>query len=265
MTRKQKIILFTGVSIFLFSLYLAFHRFYNHFYEFTLTGLFLILLSFDFFKTITLKEYSLMYRIFFVGGLIGDLFLGQIITKLWFYTYSNYLEYLSLYLLIYPLGGIIMVQTYIFLKELLFKIKSNSKTNYRYLKGLFYISFFLFLIILIFRKDIPYFGFCLFSFSSLVAFFWFNYKAQKLYNLSYLGELFNKPLSVVFITFLTAYLQGLVHESPNVFARQWVYQNFPLGNMTFLGINPTVFFIGWIILTVVPVSGYYRLVKKQLK
>jgi len=55
-----------------------------------------------------------LYSLFFLGGIIADLLLGISVTKLWYYNYHYYFEYIPLYFLIYPLGGIVMVQTFVF-------------------------------------------------------------------------------------------------------------------------------------------------------
>lgn len=89
----KKINFYMGILLFLISLIMAFYYHYNHFYEFMLAGLFLILgyLTKDKLK----KEiYYKVYPHYFVFGILGDLIFGINLAKLWHYNYDLIVEYI---------------------------------------------------------------------------------------------------------------------------------------------------------------------------
>jgi len=234
----RSFVLFSGFAVFIFSLFLAFLK-YNHFYEFTLIGLFFILHYFVS-KLINKKVYLSLYFIFFAGGLIADFLLGISIVKLWYYNYHHYFEYVPLYFLIYPLGGIVMAQTFVLFKTFFQTRQSEQETakiSTRVLKILFFTTlvFSLLIIFLNLIYGLKYFGFILYFLLTLSAFFYFNYKSEKF------SKLLKEPKLYIFITLFTAYLNAFVHEFPNTFAKQWIYQNFPFNDILILNIPITVF------------------------
>ena len=258
------LISFFGFTVFLFSLFLALAK-YNHFYEFTLIGLFLILYYFTL-KLLNKKIYLALYFLFFAGGLIADLLLGILITELWYYNYQRYFEYIPLYFLIYPLGGIVMVQTFVLFKSSLQTKQLEQeagKINAQIFKVLFFVTLVSSLLIVFFDLiyGLKYFGFILYFLLTLSAVFYFNYKSEKL-DKSYLHYLLREPKLYIFATLLTAYLNAFVHEFPNTFAKQWTYQNFPFNDVLFFDIPVTVFFVGWIALAIIPISVYYYVLSK---
>ena len=97
---------------------------------------------------------------------------------------------------------------------------------------------------------------------SLVIIFYFNYETARLKKDSFLGLLFAKNKSYLFIILLGSYAQALIHEVPNMFAKQWVYQDFPFMQIHILGL-PVIAFLGWIILTAIPVSVYYFIISRD--
>jgi hypothetical protein len=183
--------------------------------------------------------------------------LGLAITKLWHYNYTSYLEYIPLYLLIYPLGGIVLVQTFLVFKHRFMKNLRLSRKKYAGIFMIFGLVFLVASLLIIFLSfRLPYFGVFLFFSLTVLAFFIFNFLAEH-FGTSYLKILIEKPFSCMFITLLTAYIHCLIHEVPNIFARQWVYQNFPFQNITVFNIPVFVFFVGWAFLAAVPVSTYF--------
>jgi len=258
---KIKLSIITGLILIILSYYQAIILKYNHFYEFLLVGLFIILYQLTPKKLINKKFYLILYIIFIFGGLITDLLLGLTISKLWYYTYSNIIEYIFLYILIYPIGGIIMIQSYLILKNKFKKNIKKKKFNIKVLKIIGYIlliiNFFLTSINLFYPFD--NFGKIFFITITGFVFFYLNYKSEKYSNLSYIGDLINNPKLFLTITILVSYSNAFIHEFPNTYAKQWVYNNWLFKNYYFLNMPSDVFFIGWIALTMIPISIYYYL------
>ncbi|MCK4891397.1 MAG: hypothetical protein KAS78_01895, partial [Candidatus Pacebacteria bacterium] len=157
----KSIVLFFGFTVFVFSLFLALSG-YNHFYEFTLIGLFFIL-YYPISKLLNKKIYLSLYSLFFLGGIIADLLLGVLVTELWYYNYHHYFEYIPLYFLIYPLGGIVMVQTFILFRTFLQTKQTKQEINKidaRILKILFFITLIFSSLIIFFDSmyGLEYFG-----------------------------------------------------------------------------------------------------------
>ncbi len=254
---RKNCVFFLGLAVFIFSLFLAFYLRYNHFYEFTVLGLFLVLHSLIPKKILSKQNYFVLYFLGFFGGLIADFLLGLSITKLWYYSYVSYLEYVSIYLLVYPVGGIVMIQSFLVFKEWFIKTKGKIRVNSGNL-GRFSLFFFLLTVLtLAFRAKIMYFGFFFFSLLVLTVFFYFNYLSEKTKNKSYVRLVLQNPTQTIAVTLVVAYVQALIHEVPNVFAKQWIYQNFPFNNAMVFGVPVLVFFLGWVALVVIPVSVYY--------
>ena len=260
---KFAVLLF-GFIVFVFSLFLALLE-CNHFYEFMLIGLFFVL-YYPVSKSLNKKFYLSLYFLFFGGGIIADLLLGILVTELWYYNYHYYFEYIPLYFLIYPLGGIVMVQTFIIFRTFLQTKQSKQEINKidaRILKILFFITLIFSSLIIFFDSmyGLEYFGFILYFLLTLSALFYFNYESEKS-NKSYLRCLLKEPKLYIFITLLTAYVNAFIHEFPNTFAKQWTYQNFPLNDTLILNIPIIVFFVGWIALAIIPISVYYYVLSK---
>jgi len=47
---------------------------------------------------------------------------------------------------------------------------------------------------------------------------------------------------------------GLLHEFPNTYAREWIYQNIPFVHTEVLGVNVLVLSAGWFFLTIMPLT-----------
>ncbi len=54
------------------------------------------------------------------------------------------------------------------------------------------------------------------------------------------------------VILFVAYTQGIFHELPNVYSKEWIYQNIPFEGITIIGIPILILFIGWIILVLTP-------------
>ncbi|MEK6885465.1 MAG: hypothetical protein AABX17_00705 [Nanoarchaeota archaeon] len=246
-----------GILVVSISLFLAIFLKYNHFYEFLLIGLILILYPLTA-KLFSKKNYLILYfLLFFIGGLLGDLIFGVLLGKVWFYNYSSTIEYILVYFLIYPLGGLVMIQSFLFFirnKEL----KKDRMIDNRILLFLSILSLILCLFFIASKiiYNTPYSGFW------LVGLFWIfisiypNYLSEKKKGISYIRILLSNPKIIIVATIVSTYINAFLHEYPNLYANQWVYQNLIFPEVVFLGI-PIVVLIGWLALSLFPVSLYY--------
>lgn len=263
----NKNILAIGIIFFLTSLYLSFFLRYNHFYEFMLTGMSLILFTLISKKSINNKKYLILYICFIFIGFLGDFILGMVIADAWHYSYSHLIEYLFLYLLVYPLGGIVMVQSYLFLKEKLGKRIKKRQFDLKLIiiPGIISLIISILIIILNFFINKILFGKLFFVFSTLFLFFYLSYKTEKYNKISIIGDLINKPLLFIFIIFVSTYVNAFIHEYPNTFVGQWVYTGWYFNNFRILNIPITVL-AGWILLLIIPLAIYYYIISfKKIK
>jgi hypothetical protein len=258
---KKEVPIIFGIIILIFSIWLAISLSYKHFYEIMLIGLLFILypITKKYFKTKILIQLYVLFAI--IGGLIADLLIGPTIGELWYYNYTLIFEYVLLYLIIYPLGGLVMIMSFLyFLKNC--KLKKPKKISTTPLKNIAILSLIISItfIILKYNYNLNYSGFWFGSFFCLFIIFAINYYSEKKNKTSFISILLTNPKPVIITSLLGTYINAFIHEYPNVFAQQWVYQNMIFQNIQFLNI-PLAVLVGWIILTVFPMSAYY-LVKK---
>lgn len=261
--KRSGLVIFAGSALCIYAFYLAFVVRFNHFYEFLLIGLVLVLYPLVPTSRMPGRLYGFLYGIFFLGGLIADLLLGLTVANLWYYTYSTVFEYLTLYLLIYPLGGIVMVQTFLILEYMLVQ-KPGSAFSPRKPVKMFMFFFFGLVVFLVFAEtvvDLAFFGFWLYFAVTFTVLFLVNYMSERLSGDSFVRRVAKNPGRYALVVFAAAYTQAFIHEFPNVFAEQWVYQGWPFPVGVF-SIPVVVFFLGWFALTVIPVSVYYLVVAR---
>jgi hypothetical protein len=256
---SNKIQLIIGTLLCTLSIYQAFILNYNHFYEFLLIGIYLILKIFVSEKNINKSIYIKLYIIGLILGIIGDLILGIYISELWYYTYSQIWEYILLYLLIYPFGGIVLIQSYFILKQRT-KFK-NNKVNLKLktikILNAIFIIITLILSIIIYLLDIRYIQLIHFGILSLVFFFTFTYYSEKKIKKSFLRDILENPKQVIVISSIVTYLNAIIHEYPNTIAKQWIYTNIPFQNITILDVPAILILCGWFILLYIPMASYY--------
>ncbi|UCD04055.1 MAG: hypothetical protein JSW73_00180 [Candidatus Woesearchaeota archaeon] len=252
-----------GLFLLITSIYLAIRLKYNHFYEIMLVGLVLILypVTKKYFDSKTILK--LYFTFLILAGLLGDFVFGIIIGEVWYYNYSMVSEYILLYFLIYPVGGFVMIMSFLlFLGNSQLKNKRKVKFLNEILLTLS--SSFIFLVVIFaylkHTSSFEYSGFFSFVFICLFLCIVFNYIPERKGKPSYLRILLNNPKKFIFATLLATYINALIHEYPNVFAQQWVYQNILFGDIKLIGI-PVIVLVGWLVLTILPVSAYYAIKK----
>lgn len=258
--KRKSLFIFAGFGLLLLSFYLAFFLRFNHFYEFLLTGLFLILLPFTIKHLSSIKLFVLLYLSFVALGLFIDLLIGISLFKLWHYSYSNLFEYFLLYALIYPLGGFVLLESF-----LLGRTFAEEKTNYTgdLKTKLVVLSVVLLALIILLIVTKTFFAFSAWAAILTICIIVFgivstNAASEFLSAKSYARELFSNPRNVISITLVATYFNAFLHEYPNLFANQWIYTAYinPFFDTHFLGI-PLLIWLIWSTLLIGPASIYY--------
>jgi len=256
MKKREFSMISAGVVILLLSLWLVFSLHYKHFYEVMLIGLFLILCPLTS-KYFTKRTFVILLLISILGGLVSDLLFGLILGEVWYYNYAHIWEYALLYLLVYPLGGFVMVMSFlVFIRDYKLKEDKSAPLNILKMLSILFIVLFAVFIFLKYAYHLPYSGFFIVTFFCFSLLLCLNYLSEKLFKFSYFRILLSNPQKVITATLLGTYINGLLHEYPNLFVDQWVYQNIIFQGITLLGV-PVAVLIGWIVLTMYPVSAYY--------
>lgn len=246
-----------GILIFIIANLLAFIYHYDRFYLIFLLGFFLFLKgAYKRMKDkefLTFKRFIKVYLAFFILGILGDLIFGIWISKLWYYPTYTLINYINLYLFIYPLGGIIMIYMFVILESLFIQKPRKRRIPYKnslIISKIFYIISLIGFIVSLFFET--YRGFFLLTFMSLNAISLFSYINLKINKNNLLERFLIKSLKYGPLIIIVAYAQGLVHEIPNIFAKEWAYQNFPFNNIHIFGIPIIVLLVGWIALIIGP-------------
>lgn len=191
-----------------------------------------------------LLAYSLLH-------LITEIY-GRLIANMWYYPhYTSTIFYINLQIIIYGLGSIACMETYrvsknYFSKKIkgnFFKLRLNSKILEDLRKVFFYLSI-IFLLI-------PLVSFFFFDNWKINYFFLFPLLAIWLFfdsinkNNPLIKDLLEGKKSFLINLILIPLLIGLLHEFPNTFVWEWVYQNIPITNFGFNGL-PIIVLLGWI-------------------
>ena len=207
---------------------------------------------------LNLKNFIKVYFAFLILGLIADLIFGLWITKLWDYPGYNLFNYLILYFFIYPFGGFVMVYSFSLLESVFIRKPRENNVAYKHslmtaliVAAVGFLGFF----ISVFFVEI-FKGFFIYSFFTLFGWGITNYIILKIKKNNLLEHIFVKSLKYLILILVAAYVQGIFHELPNLFAKEWVYQNWPFNEVTLLGIPVTVLLFGWLALVFVPYAVF---------
>lgn len=247
-----------GLLILDLSILLAFAFQYRHYYELLVLGLFLILYALDA-KFLFLPTYIRLYKQFVKAGIILDLFLGIILTNLWHYTFTSIWEYLPLYLVAYPLAGLVMVQTFALFSRLL--LRGKRETYFMRDAGYRRAGYILNACVLLSAAGIlATWGGRLFLLTFFVAvilraLLLLAYATHLHRRKNLLDKLHAHPFLITVVLVLTIYINAFIQELPNVTAKEWIYTNLPLTQAS-LGGLPVIVLLGWPFLALYPASAY---------
>lgn len=186
-----------------------------------------------------------LYLCLVVIGFIGDYIIGQQITHLWYYPYyGSTFDWLRLYLIIYPFGGLSILELTLFLsnffnEKLSFAERKENPLQFTIDTFDYVISFSL-IVILIVLPILYFFGFNL-PFTDLTVYgsiFWIFIATIKFcfhvrHGLHWLA-----------ILITTLFMSVFLHEIPNTAVFEWKYLAAPILNTTILNLPLWIFF-GW--------------------
>lgn len=270
-----------GGGLFVVSALAAIFFRFSYFYASFVVGMFLFfdaaahLLDRSMAFTSNLEKVGRTFWMVLAGFIIlTDLIGGQIVFTVWQYPpYKSLINWVLLYLIIYPVGGLSLIAMYRFFDLLFgkiflgsfFQIADPAAVTKKVLRVIFFA--------LPLAVAVPasiYFGGAM----SLVAGWWLMYVLLFLFLFAEWTFFFDvlilafggRPLLQDFLegskkTILAVAVTGLLgaflHEIINTYVHEWVYiaKNFPVTTAAFLGV-PVMVFIAWIPLVIVCVQAY---------
>ncbi len=247
----------TGASIIATSIYLAFSG--RAFYFLLLLGLTLVLGSAHSVITrqrvLLSRQGLLVYVAFAAAGILFDLLFGVWLTGLWSYPNYGVKDYIWLYIAVYPLGGFVMIYTLLVgqtcwghrignvmdgnvapqpvVAPVLLTGASITAVGVAVLTG-------------------PWRPVLLLTTLVLGALLLSVAIARALGGGLVLDRIALRPWPLSMIVVSGSLVQGLVHEIPNVWASEWIYQGWPLGHVQIFGVPLLVLILGWPALMLVP-------------
>jgi hypothetical protein len=199
----------------------------------------------------------LKYFLFlFVLGFFADYVVGQKLTSLWIYPlYNSYDDWARLYLIIYPIGGLTVLELIYFLggvfKEKFALIHKPVSTPDRLeiiIDGLLLLTILIYLISK-FVYPLPYLRLLL----VMLLLAWTTVATLKFkYHIKHWSHW-------VAILFTTLFMSLFLHEIPNTAVYEWRYYPAPLFNQIILGIPLWVYF-GWYFLILLMLRFWMYLV-----
>lgn len=211
------------------------------------------------------KQFWKFYSVLFFIGFVADYFIGQKVANLWTYPYySTLFDWLRLYFIIYPFGGLSIL-------ELAFWLSGFSKEKFAFLKRAndletiiidssdHFVDIFLGLVLLavpfsyILNFGLPYRG--LFSYGFLV---WAVVASVKFfYHIKH-------GWHWLAIIFSTLFMSILLHEVPNTVAYEWKYSDAVLLNARIFNI-PVWVAVGWYIMILLMLRLWIRILWNKRK
>lgn len=172
-------------------------------------------------------SFAKFFILLFIFGFAVDYFMGLEISTAWIYpNYIHFIDWVKLYLIIYPFGGLSVLELFIFLgnifKERLQIIKRPKSTLHSLIDisnlimdSLLILSLIIIPIFFYLQITIPYRN--LFIVISILT--WFALSTiQLIFH-------FKNGMHWVFIFLFSIFLFVLLHEFPNTFSYEWRYLN----------------------------------------
>ncbi len=198
------------------------------------------------------------YAVLIILGFLADYFIGQHLTHLWIYPpYNSIADYLRLYLFIYPLGGLSVIELIYFLASL-FKERvilihnQDRKLNITKLEVTINVLLFVIIVINLFSITIhplPYVRTTL----AVLFVIWTIITTIKLkYEIKHWTHW-------VAILFSTLFISLFLHEIPNTAVYEWRYFPPTLFDFHILGLSIWVFF-GWYLIILMMLKFWIKIV-----
>lgn len=201
-----------------------------------------------------------IYGAYFIVGFTIDVVYGRLIGGMWTYPHFSVTEEIIHVLLIgYPFAFFSVVETYLLIRfsvsTLFGTLTPKSSRRPLLMKVVLTIGISSLLIPLAFPVFNPRRLSNEIMFLSMLGTIFFFDSINSLRGASSLLE---DTISGNWVTTISILLTNLVtafiHEVPNTFANEWVYQNVPFTNYTVWDVNVLILTFGWLFLVVVPLS-----------
>lgn len=272
---------FFGGALFILSATAAIFLRFSYFYSSFVIGLFLFFDSAAHILDRSLSFSSNLERVgrtfwIVLGGFIilTDLIGGQMVFTVWEYPpYHTWLNWVLLYLIIYPVGGLSLIAMYRFFNLVFAKILPGKFFTLvqpeilaeRVLQVIFCllplaviipaILYFSGYVAVLSRQWWPYFLLFLFLFVEWT--FFFDVLIAAFGGRPILADFLAGEKKVILAIVISGLLGAFLHEVINTYVHEWTYvaENFPLTQTLFLGV-PVMVFVAWIPLTIVCVQAY---------
>lgn len=250
-----------GVLVVILSILLAVTIRFRHFYAVLLLGQFIALCSLPG-SRLHRQIYARLYLVFVGSGVIADLVMGRHVGRFWYYGHYGLADYIILYAFSYPVAGIVMVQSFLAVKELLLNMKDgpgsslalNSRQYVAVIAPLTAALAATFVAALVNHKqNLMALAYVL---AALLASLVMSFVTALSNHRTLIDDVHGQPLRMVAALFAATYFNAFLHEIPNTFVHQWTYTNHPWPTLHILNI-PAIVLIGWPLLLVFPLSVYY--------
>lgn len=279
-----------GTALFIISISLSIFWAFPFWYGPFLLGAWLLFGSINLYR----KQKTIFYLVwqgklfiplvlYILGGLFGflvDVVYGRTINNFWLYPFlPGFWNWLIPVFIYYPLGAFHLYEIFYFFKSFFesdsiraksFSAKFSLKNTPRVIWPVLVIGFL--------GAVLPVINFFLRQNSqagevTIIAMVLVTFLPDVLDFLvsgrSLLLDTLSGRVSVLLLVFTTWLVAFSTNELPNLFSREWIYQNIPFTSRTFLGVNVVVATVGWIFLVLITVRGidlvrdFFRLLKME--
>lgn len=224
------------------------------------------------------KTIFFIYMSYIVITLVLDKIYGLWIANNWIFPHFNFLEDVIHVIIIgYPFAFFSVYEMFMVFDTLISRIPVikktnryvNSRSNFKSKSCLFLLilsaTFLIFPILNFYINNNAYANKIVF-FAALMNIFLFDYINYLISKNSILFNILSGNYKLIISLFITIVVAAFLHEVPNTFALEWVYQNIPFTQFKILDVNILVLTFGWIFLVIVPITLYrliFFLVKKE--
>lgn len=205
------------------------------------------------------KHFLRLYLLLTMLTFVIDLPLGRLLGDFWTYpSFDTLDQVIHVWLLGYPLALLSAVETLWFFLHL-FRCHNPSPppVNWRTLYfRVFALTALVLLCTAVYLRlvDKVHLTRQLMFFLLFLGALGFDATAFYLRKPSLIGSIMAGAPHTALYTALCVPIIGLLHEFPNTYAHEWIYQNIPFVHKEILGVNLLVLSAGWFFLTIMPLS-----------
>ena len=254
-----KALISAGALITLLSLVLAYVFHYNHFFEFLIAGLLLMLIPT---APVELRSHRkiILFGISFLAGGLAIEFFGQSLVHMWHYNYNSLIEHVLLYAWGYPASGFILVLSYLYAQKVIGKKIPTTVVRQNPVRIATVICIVSTILAVFFFSNFHsrlFIVLGLYSFM-LASCALLSIISERRFDRSLIRDFLQNWRATLVATLLATYVFMLAQELPNIAAGQWAYswQTGPVLDALYLGI-PLATWLLWPFLTLCTVALHY--------